>query len=65
MQRDDDTEETVRSRLKVYHEQTAPLITYYSDWAANGENNAPSYTRIDGVGSMEDIRDQIFSALGD
>lgn len=65
VQRDDDTEETVRSRLKVYHEQTAPLITYYSDWAANGENNAPSYTRIDGVGSMEDIRDQIFSALGD
>ena len=36
IQRDDDTEETVRQRLKVYHEQTEPLIKYYSTWANSG-----------------------------
>ena len=30
VQRDDDKEETVKNRLKVYHEQTAPLIEFYS-----------------------------------
>ncbi len=63
VQRDDDKEETVRSRLKVYHDQTAPLITYYNDWSEKGGEGAPRYTRVEGVGSMEDIRDQIFSAL--
>jgi adenylate kinase len=33
VQRDDDKEETVRKRLQVYHEQTSPLIEYYSKWA--------------------------------
>ena len=33
IQRDDDQEETVKKRLDVYHEQTEPLIAYYSDWA--------------------------------
>jgi adenylate kinase len=30
-QRDDDTEETVRKRLAAYHEQTAPLVSYYQE----------------------------------
>lgn len=64
IQRDDDKEETVRKRLKVYHDQTEPLIKYYSDWAANGEANAPKYVRIEGIGKVEDIRDAIFKALG-
>ncbi len=64
IQRDDDKEETVRKRLKVYHEQTEPLIEYYSKWANSGEANAPKYIRIEGVGKVEDIRDAIFKALG-
>ena len=32
IQRDDDTEETVRKRLSVYHEQTEPLISFYKSW---------------------------------
>ena len=64
IQRDDDQEETVRKRLQVYHEQTEPLIAFYSDWAASGEKGAPAYSRIEGIGSVEDIRDKIFSALG-
>jgi adenylate kinase len=64
IQREDDKEETVRKRLKVYHDQTEPLIDYYSRWAANGEANAPKYIRIEGIGKVEEIRDKIFSALG-
>jgi adenylate kinase len=64
IQRDDDKEETVRKRLKVYHDQTEPLIEYYSKWANSGEANSPKYIRIEGVGKVEDIRDAIFKALG-
>jgi len=63
IQRDDDREETVRNRLEVYHAQTEPLIDYYKSWESTGESAAPIYIRIEGVGKVEEIRDQIFSAL--
>jgi len=61
IQRDDDQEETVRNRLSIYHEQTEPLAKFYGDLADKGEMK---YHKIAGVGGVEDIRDQIFSALG-
>ena len=64
IQRADDAEETVLKRLEVYHAQTAPLIGYYSAWATSGEAKAPRYIRIEGVGSVDSIRDNIFAALG-
>ena len=64
IQRDDDKEETVRQRLAVYHEQTEPLIEYYSKWADSGEAGAPRYARIEGIGKVDEIRDAIFAALG-
>lgn len=64
IQRDDDQEETVRKRLEVYHEQTEPLIDYYSTWAASGEAGAPAYHKIAGIGGVDEIRDKIFAALG-
>ena len=63
IQRDDDQEETVRNRLDVYHAQTEPLIDYYKSWESSGESAAPIYIRIEGVGKVEEIRDQIYSAL--
>jgi adenylate kinase len=63
IQRDDDHEETVRNRLDVYHAQTEPLIDYYKSWQSSGESAAPKYIRIEGVGKVEEIRDQIYSAL--
>jgi adenylate kinase len=54
----------VRQRLAVYHEQTEPLIAYYSNWAASGESGAPRYVKIDGIGKVDQIRDAIFAALG-
>ena len=64
IQREDDQEATVRERLRVYHEQTKPLINYYSSWASKGDSEAPKYVKVDGIGKVEEIRDQIFSALG-
>lgn len=64
IQRDDDQEETVRKRLDVYHAQTEPLITYYSDWSTSGEEGSPAYHKIAGIGGVDEIRDNIFAALG-
>lgn len=64
IQRADDKEETVRERLKIYHEQTAPLIEYYSGWASDGAPEAPKYSKVKGTGSVEEIRDRILGALG-
>ena len=63
IQREDDREETVRKRLAVYHEQTAPLIAYYKKWAATGDPRAPKYRKIDGLGSVDAIRDAVLAAL--
>lgn len=64
IQRDDDAEETVRKRLTVYHDQTEPLVEYYSKWTESGDPKAAKYVRIDGIGSVNEIRDRIFEALG-
>ena len=63
IQREDDQEETVKKRLTVYHDQTRPLVDYYSAWAATGDPQAPKYVNVPGVGGVESIRDQIFAAL--
>ena len=54
-QRKDDNEETVGNRLKVYSEQTAPLIAYYS------ERNV--LLNIDGVGAIDEVFARIVAAL--
>jgi adenylate kinase len=64
IQRDDDKEETVKKRLGIYHQQTEPLVEYYRKWQAGGDPRAPKYHRIDGIGTVEEVRDRIFAALG-
>ncbi|MBE0448296.1 MAG: adenylate kinase [Actinobacteria bacterium] len=54
-QRADDTIETVRNRLDVYHSQTAPLIDYY--------NNKGILIDIDGTGSVDAVFEDISEAL--
>ena len=53
----------MRKRLDVYHRQTEPLVDYYARWAASGDGKAPKYTSIDGIGTVEQVRDRIFAAL--
>jgi adenylate kinase len=62
VQRADDNENTVRSRLDVYHEQTQPLVDYYRSWMSN-DNEAPKYGAAEGVGSLEDVRDRVYANL--
>jgi adenylate kinase len=62
VQRDDDKEETVKHRLKVYRDQTRPLVDYYSHWAS-AESKAPRYRKVEGVGSVDEIKAKIFAAL--
>ena len=64
MQRDDDKEETVKKRLAVYQSQTRPLVEYYSRWDASGDPAAPRYRKIDGSGSVDDIKARALAALG-
>jgi adenylate kinase len=64
VQRPDDVEGTVIKRLSVYHDQTKPLVDYYTAWSKSGDPKAPRCINIAGVGSVTDIRDNIFAALG-
>ena len=63
VQRDDDQESTVRRRIEVYHEQTAPVIEYYQQWGEDDPCSAPRVSRIDGLGSLEDVRERVIAAL--
>ena len=63
-QRLDDTVETVRNRLAVYHEQTAPLRDFYEQWSKSDDPVAPRYVKINGDGSKMSKRD-VGAALGD
>ncbi|HCS65307.1 MAG TPA: adenylate kinase, partial [Cellvibrio sp.] len=53
IQRPDDTEETVRKRLGVYHDQTEPLVGFYQGLSASATTKVPQYTRISGIGSVD------------
>ena len=55
--RDDDKPETVEKRLKVYHEQTQPLIDYY--------NKKGILKEVDGSQDMKDVFNAIVSILGE
>jgi adenylate kinase len=59
IQRDDDKEETVRKRLSVYHQQTKPLVDYYS-----APEQKVKFCSITGVGSVDEITQKLFAILG-
>jgi adenylate kinase len=63
IQREDDKEETVRKRLEVYHNQTAPLIKYYKQWAREGSRGAPQFHSVVGTGNVDEIFDTIVTVL--
>jgi len=55
--RSDDTEEAIRRRLRVFAEQTRPLVSYYQ--------NCGTLSEIQGVGSIEDIAKSVWEAVED
>ena len=52
---DDAREEIVENRIKTYHAKTEPLVAFYKE--------AGKYHEIDGVGSVDDVRERIFSVM--
>lgn len=58
--RDDDKPEVVQDRLDVYHEQTKPLIGYYS---AEAENDKLKYIKVDGTQSIDEVESEILAKL--
>jgi len=62
VQRDDDKEEVVKDRLKVYHELTEPLIGYYKDLSK--QNGSLKYITVDGTANIADVESAIISKLG-
>ncbi len=52
---DDASEDVINNRISTYHSQTEPLIGYY--------RNAGKYHEIDGTGTIEEVRDRIFSVM--
>lgn len=53
--RTDDNEETIRKRITEYNEKTLPVATYYGDQG--------KLSKVNGVGSIEEISDRVSSAL--
>lgn len=52
---DDAKDEVVQNRINTYHAKTEPLIEFYK--------NAGKYREIDGVGTIEEVRERIFQAM--
>lgn len=52
---DDASEDIINNRIATYHEQTEPLIEYY--------NKADKYNEIDGIGTIDEVRDRIFAVM--
>ena len=52
---DDASEDIINNRIETYHNQTEPLIEYYRK---NGK-----YHEIDGVGTIDEVRERIFSVM--
>lgn len=61
IQRDDDKEETVRKRLKVYHEQTEPLVNFYQQLEAKG--HGVKVVRLNGQDNVDVVRQQIAALM--
>ena len=45
------------------HEQTAPIVGYYREWERDEPQEAPRVSRIDGLGTLEDVRERILETL--
>ena len=61
IQRDDDVERTVRERIRVYHDQTKPLVGYYQGVASLSDEL--KVVCVDGVGDVDEVKKRILDAL--
>ncbi len=64
VQREDDKEATVRERLKIYYQQTIPLIDFYTQLASNHLPDAPTFSQINGNLPVSQVTQELFQVLG-
>lgn len=62
IQRVDDNEDIVRDRLGIYHQQTQPLVNYYSEDALEG-NSGTKFHAISGIGTIDEVKTRINTVL--
>jgi adenylate kinase len=63
IQREDDKEATIRNRLSIYHNQTKPLVEFYTD-LSKSQTDGPIFSTIDGLGQLDEVQARIVKALG-
>lgn len=67
MQRVDDNVATVKERLRIYHEKTAPVVAYYESLTrenvARGTQQQTRHIKINGVGTVEEVQSRILQEL--
>ena len=63
VQRSDDKEDTIRNRLKVYHDQTEPLVGFYKQRAEQHPESGLKYACVPGIGSLAEVQSRLLSAL--
>ena len=61
IQREDDQEDTIRTRLDVYHEQTEPLVKFYQNIEA--QDQLVKVIKVNGIASVDAIKEQILASL--
>jgi len=62
IQREDDREETIRNRLEVYHNQTEPLVAFYTE-LADSADQTPAFKSVNGLGKLDEVQARIVTAL--
>jgi len=62
VQRVDDRELTVRNRLSVYHDQTKPLVEFYTSLATS-DDQAPIFSSVNGLGSLANVQRRLLKSL--
>ena len=62
VQRLDDLEDTVRNRLSVYHEQTKPLVKFYTE-LKDLQSQSPKFSTVNGLGLLSDVQARLVAAM--
>jgi len=63
IQREDDKEATIRNRLSIYHNQTKPLVAFYTE-LSKSQSGCPVFSTIDGLGGLDEVQARIVKTLG-
>ena len=61
--RDDDIKKTILKRLETYHQQTEPLVSFYSSWSNENIENSPIFISVEGAKSPNKIKNELNEKL--